>query len=384
MSTPLDRALLAASWRSWYANDLRIVGPGWLQFVWTLLFSCAIGLGFFVLGLGFSLMGSGRFPSLPALGRFLGINLAIAVTIGYTIHLLFALSQRAIGVDRIRTFSSRDRALYFGGMPLAGVLIGWPLGAWLTGTRSWFPFDRPSAAVASVLISVLLCFVFYIHFDAKARQIDAEKRATEARLRLLQGQMEPHFLFNTLGTVLALIDSDAPQAKRMLETFVDYLRCSLGKLRTEDSTLGDELRMAQAYLALMQMRMGDRLAFKLDIADAALERAALPPLLLQPLVENAVHHGLECKVNGGTVTVSARREGKQLVIDVADDGLGVCEQPLRRAGFAGNGVALDNLRARLQSRWGSEAALTLDLKRDAGARATLRLPLETTDRCPPP
>jgi signal transduction histidine kinase len=384
MSTPLDRALLAASWRSWHANDLRIVGPGWLQFVWTFLFSCVIGLAFFVLGLGFSLMSSGRFPSLPALWRFLGTNLAIAVTIGFTIHALFALSQRLIGVDRIRAFGHRDRTLYFGGMPLAGVLVGWPLGAWLTGTRSWFPYDRPSAVVASLLISALLCFVFYVHFDAKARQIDAEKRATEARLRLLQGQMEPHFMFNTLGTVLALIDSDAPQAKRMLETFTDYLRGSLGRLRTEDSTLGDELRMAEAYLALMQMRMGDRLAFRLDVADAALESAALPPLLLQPLVENAIHHGLECKVDGGTVTVSARRDGKHLVIDVADDGLGNCERPVRRAGFQGNGVALDNLRARLQSRWGSDASLTLDLQRDAGARATLRLPLETPARCPPP
>jgi signal transduction histidine kinase len=375
-AVPLDRALLKASWRSWYANDLRIVGPGWLQLVWTVLFSAAIGLGFFVLGLAFSVMG-GRWPSGSGLVRWFLSNQVVALTVGFTIHGLFSASSRLIGVERIRRFTNAQRAWYFGGMPLLGLLIGWPLGALLIGAPGLFPTAQPGWVLGSLLISVLLCVIFYFHFDAKARQIEAEKRATEAQLRLLQGQMEPHFMFNTLGTVLSLIDTDAPQAKRMLETFIDYLRCSLGKLRSGDSTLGDELRMAEAYLALMQMRMGDRLRFDLDVAEPALERTALPPLLLQPLVENAIHHGLECKVEGGSVHVRARREGAQLVIEVADDGLGACERPPRRAGFQGNGVALTNLRARLQSRWGSEASLMLELKPDAGAQATLRLPLET-------
>jgi signal transduction histidine kinase len=374
-AAPLDRTLLTASWRSWYANDMRIVGPGWLQLVWTALFSAAIGVGFFVLSVAFSVMG-GRWPSGDTMLRWFLSNQGVALTVGFTIHALFSVSARWIGAERIRRFTNLQRGWYFGGVPLLGLLLGWPLGAWMVGAPGFFPLERPGWVVGSLLISLLLCLIFYVHFDTKARQIEAEKRAAEAHLRLLQGQMEPHFMFNTLGTVLSLIDTDAPQAKRMLETFIDYLRASLGKLRSDDSTLGDELRMAEAFLSLMQMRMGERLAFRIEVAEPALERATLPPLLLQPLVENAIHHGLECKVEGGTVRVHARRDGTQLVIDVADDGLGACDKPVRRAGFQGNGVALDNLRARLQSRWGSEAALSLALKPDAGARATLSVPLE--------
>jgi signal transduction histidine kinase len=372
----IDRALLRASWRSWYANDLRIVGPGWLQWVWTTVFSGAIGVGFFLLGLGFSLMG-GRVPSVGALGRWFLANMGIALTIGYTIHAMFWVLQRLIGAARIRAFGNPLRALYFGGVPLVGTMIGWPLGAWLIGTRSWFPLDRPATVVASFVIALLLCFIFYFHFDAKARQIEAERRATEAQLRLLQGQMEPHFMFNTLATVLGLMDAgDTPRARRMLEAFVDYLRVSLGKLRSGDSTLGDELSLAEAYLSLMQQRMGERLAFDIRLEDEALRRAAMPPLLLQPLVENAVHHGLEPKVDGGRVDVHVRRNGARLVIEVADDGLGAAAPAARRAGTQGNGVALANLRERLVSRYGHEAGLTLDLRPDAGARVTLQLPLE--------
>jgi sensor histidine kinase YesM len=258
-----------------------------------------------------------------------------------------------------------------------GTMVGWPLGAWLVGTRSWFPLDRPATVVASFVIALLLCFIFYFHFDSKARQIEAEKRAAEAQLRLLQGQMEPHFVFNTLANVLGLMDAgDTPRARQMLEAFIDYLRVSLGRLRSGDSTLGDELAMAEAYLSLMQHRMGERLAFDISLDDETLRRAALPPLLLQPLVENAVHHGLEPKVEGGRVRVSVRREGERVVIEVADDGLGAAATAARRAGTLGNGVALANLRERLASRYGNDASVTLELRPDAGARATLHLPLE--------
>jgi signal transduction histidine kinase len=371
-----DRALLRASWRSWYANDLRAVGPGWLQWLWTAVFSSVIGVGFFMLGLGFSLMGNSRWPSAAGLWRWFMANMGIALTIGFTIHAMFWVLQRVIGAERIRRFSNPMRGLFFGGVPLVGTMIGWPLGAWLVNTRS-FPLERPATVVASFLIALLLCFIFYFHFDSKARQIEAEKRAAEAQLRLLQGQMEPHFVFNTLATVLGLMDAgDTPRARQMLEAFIDYLRASLGKLRSGDSTLGDELAMAEAYLSLMQHRMGERLAFDITVEDEALRSAALPPLLLQPLVENAVHHGLEPKVEGGRVRVRVRREGQRVIIEVSDDGLGATAPAARRAGSQGNGVALANLRERLASRYGNDARVTIDLRPDAGARVTLQLPLE--------
>jgi hypothetical protein len=368
----LDRALLKASWRAWYANDLCVVGPAWLQLLWMFVFSCALGLVFYTLGLAFAMIGSGRWPSGDSLLRWLWTTQVSALTIGFTIHALFALFAALIGIERIRGFDATRRSLFFVGVPLLGAVIGWPLGSWFLGGGGDFGYDDPG----TVLKLIVVTLVITMHFDAKARQIEADKRATEARLRLLQGQIEPHFMFNTLGTVLTLIDSDAPRARQMLETFIDYLRASLGKLRSGDSTLGDELAMTEAYLGLMQMRMGERLAYRIDVEDVALRQAVLPPLLLQPLVENAIHHGLECKVEGGSVAITARRDGRRIVISVVDNGLGASQQPARRVGPSGNGVALDNLRSRLQSRWGGDATLALELRPDAGASATLTLPLE--------
>ena len=183
-------------------------------------------------------------------------------------------------------------------------------------------------------------------------------------------------MFNTLGTVLSLVETDTAKARQMLEAFIDYLRNSLGKLRDADGTLGDELMLAQSYLTLMQHRMGERLTFVIDVQEPSLRRVCMPPLLVQPLVENAVRHGLECKVEGGTIQVTARRDGESLVVEVTDDGLGQAAESLSRPGPAGNGVALDNLRARLAARYGRSGTLELALRQDAGASATLRLPLE--------
>ena len=188
-------------------------------------------------------------------------------------------------------------------------------------------------------------------------------RANEAQLRLLQGQMEPHFLFNTLANVISLIDADAPRAKHMLEALTDYLRASLGGLRHDDSTLAGELDLARRYLQLMQTRMGDRLRFEIEVDDAPAPRR-LMPLVLQPLIENAVKHGLEPQVDGGTVRVKAARvavDGQDsLQVCIEDDGAGLAaaaRRPRRRVagGADGNGIALANLRERLQARFGAAA-----------------------------
>jgi LytS/YehU family sensor histidine kinase len=189
--------------------------------------------------------------------------------------------------------------------------------------------------------------------------------------------MEPHFLFNTLANVLSLIDHDAPRARLMLEGFTDYLRSSLGSLRHQDATLGSELDLARAYLGLMQMRMEDRLRFVIA-DDPALRGARLPALLLQPLVENAIHHGLEANVEGGRIGITARAEGRMLVVEVIDDGLGLAAPPRRR----GAGMALANLRERLEVRYGHAASLTLT-GGSPGAVATLRLPLQNTPAARP-
>ena len=204
---------------------------------------------------------------------------------------------------------------------------------------------------------------------------EAERRATESQLRLLQAQIEPHFLFNTLANVQSLMDHDLPKAKHMLQSFTDYLRASLGTLRNDNSPLDHELQLAQSYLQLLQARMEDRLRFSI-VADAAARAQPLPPLLLQPLVENAVVHGLEPSIAGGSVGINARVEGGQLVIEVMDDGLGLNAAPKGRA-RSGAGMALDNVRQRLATRYGDAATLTLT---DAapGTRARITLPLQAT------
>jgi Histidine kinase len=222
-------------------------------------------------------------------------------------------------------------------------------------------------------ISVLISFFIGLRYRARWKQEQVQARITESQLRLLQGQIEPHFLFNTLANVQSLIDFDPERAKLMLERFTDYLRASLGQLRGESSTLAQEFGMLEAYLGLMQLRMGERLQVRLDLAEE-LTGFELPPLLVQPLVENAIHHGLEPKVGGGEITVSARREAGQLCIAVADDGQGM-NAPRRRGG---NGLALDNIRARLAARWGPAATLELLPREGGGTLASIHIPL--TDR----
>ena len=159
----------------------------------------------------------------------------------------------------------------------------------------------------------------------------------------------------------------------MLESFTDYLRSSLTSLRVEQATLGSELDLVHNYLGLLKTRMEYRLHYRIN-SDPALRELTLPPLLLQPLVENAIHHGLEPKVEGGQVRVSVQMLGAFLVIEVADDGLGLSAPPRRKVGA---GLALNNLRERLQAHYGDEASLTLT-EAQPGTVATLRLPLPLT------
>jgi two-component sensor histidine kinase len=367
------RAMLRRSWDSWFSNDMRPVGPRWLQLVWTLLFCMLVAVPFTIFGFAAFAQGDGAWRNVAGWIQWYGINLQVSLVIGFICHFLFFATGRWLGPDRIRAFSSGQRTVYFSSVPLVGTAIGWPLGAWLAGYEliSWRVLDNPNGLAASLLVALVITVIFHLLFAAKARQLQAEKKAAEAQLRLLQGQIEPHFLFNTLANVISLIDHDAPKARQMLESFTDYLRSSLTSLRHEQATLGGELDLVQNYLGLLKTRMEDRLQFSIS-TDDSLRETPLPPLLLQPLVENAIHHGLEPKVEGGHVGVSARREGGQLVVTVTDDGLGLGATPRRKSGA---GMALANLRERLQAQYGDEASLSLSEARP-GTVATLRLPIQ--------
>jgi len=372
---PARPGTLRSSWRSWIGSDLDPAGPAWLQWLWTLLFAAGLAWVFTAIGIASS---SGATPQAWLDGglwwRWYRVNVTITLTISVLIHLMFATLIPLVGPARIRRFGNGQRALFFSGIPIVGVLIGWPLGVWLVSTAAigWVRLSAASLA-SSAAVGAAISFVIFLVFNARMQQALAEKRATEAQLRLLQAQIEPHFLFNTLANVVALIEHEPARARQMLGAFTDYLRASLTGLRRDTATLAEELALAEAYLRVQQSRMEERLRFVIE-ADARVRTAPLPPLLLQPLVENAVQHGLEPALDGGTVRVQARAEGGYLVIEVHDDGRGPHAPPRRPQG---NGVALANIRERLAQRFGAAARLEI-IAADPGTVARLYLPLETS------
>ena len=191
----------------------------------------------------------------------------------------------------------------------------------------------------------------------------------QAQLQMLQAQIEPHMLFNTLANLQGLIAIDPPLAQLLLEQLIEYLRATLNSSRAASTTLAQEFRLMDAYLGLMAIRMGERLAYTLDLP-APLAELQIAPMLLQPLLENAIRHGLEPKVDGGGIDVSAAREGAQLVLTVQDTGQG-----LDAPGSPGTSLGLDNVRERLRGLYGAEATLTLAPGTPCGAIAIIRMPM---------
>lgn len=196
------------------------------------------------------------------------------------------------------------------------------------------------------------------------------ERETGQRLALLQAQVEPHFLFNSLASIRALVATSPARAEAALDALVAYLRSTIPQWRDGDavaSTLGQQLDICAAYLELMQARMGERLSFAV-VATAELRALPFPPLLLIGLVENAIKHGVEPQSGPGHVRVEALSREDQLLVQVGDDGVGI------RAGV-GSGLGLANLREQLELRYGGKAGFSLVGRRERGALAEIRLPL---------
>lgn len=193
-----------------------------------------------------------------------------------------------------------------------------------------------------------------------------ERVLLEARLAALQGQIEPHFLFNTLANVLYLLRRDSARAEAMLDHLLTYFRATLNELRQIEAPLGQELARVRAYLDIMGLRMGERLRYRIDCPEE-LETMPFPPLSLATLVENAVKHGLEPKVGAGQVVIRAGRHDDRFWVAVEDDGMGFSE-----TGGEG-GIGLKNLRERL-ALFRKEARLTLEPVETGGVRATIEMP----------
>jgi hypothetical protein len=264
--------------------------------------------------------------------------------------------------------------------------LGCGLAAFILGD-SWprqgnVPFTKHFSAILFTLIAIYcIGFVLWNRDRVERMRIDGlaaharaeaiERQAVEAQLRLLQAQIEPHMLFNTLANLQGLIAIDPVQANRMLDQLIQYLRATLSATRADSTTLAAEFAAIEAYLGLMSVRMGARLAYDCVLPDA-LRGARVPALLLQPLVENAVLHGLEPKIAGGAVRDTAAVRDGLLEVRVADTGLGLDGGTPSKGG----GVGLATTRRRLHALYGDRATLTLAPARPEGAVALLTLPLE--------
>ena len=201
----------------------------------------------------------------------------------------------------------------------------------------------------------------------KMDRLSLEREMTEAQLQVMQAQIEPHFLFNTLANVRRLYQTDAPMGRAMLQHLSRYLSAALPQMREAQSTLGRELSLTVAYLNVQKIRMGPRLRFEVDVPDE-LKGCAVPPMMLLTLAENAIRHGLVPLPKGGSVQVSARVVDGTLRLQVADTGRGLQES-------SGVGVGLANIRARLKTLYETGARLLLAQSPASGVVATLELPV---------
>jgi len=203
-----------------------------------------------------------------------------------------------------------------------------------------------------------------------AQQTVTEKELTVAKLSLLHAQVEPHFLYNTLASAQYLTRSDPARADEMLGNLITYLRHSLPRTEDSPSTLGEELERARAYLEILKIRMGPRLALQVQVPEE-LKQVPFPTMMLQTLVENAIKHGLEPKSGGGTVWIIARRIEDAVAVTVADDGEGF------NAGSSGTGIGLRNVRERLRLAYGAAATFNIVANFPSGVAATISVPAAT-------
>lgn len=255
--------------------------------------------------------------------------------------------------------------------------FGWNRGGWAVAL-DMFSYAWLRYAILGGMLTVVGEFYRREMASTKAAQqaeidrVAFEREMTEARLQVLQAQIEPHFLFNTLANVRRLYDKDRAAGGKMLENLMRYLEVALPQMRDNESTLGRDAELVEAFLRIQQIRMGQRLAFSIDIP-VALRAHPMPPMMLLTLTENAIKHGLSPSLDGGRIHVMARADGDRLILSVADTGLGF-------APGSGAGTGLANVCARLDAQFGNRASLALENNELGGATAMIVLPLADVAR----
>ena len=312
------------------------------------------------------------------------VNLVYSVAIGLPAWLIIEL-----GGKRFRQSDQIPWPLGWRGVLLVivGVLAGFGLGSVIGHSYQSQMYPEQTDARAPALLfpmlitlvtSTAMSTVFYLAGKARYLQMQAEqsqRQAAEAHLKLLQAQLEPHMLFNTLANLRVLISVDAQRAEQMLDHLIDYLRATLSGSRSGTHSLEAEFALLTDYLALMQIRMGKRLSYALHLPPE-LAQTPVPPLLLQPLVENSIRHGLEPRLEGGHIQIAASLlQGPQMLLTVTDNGQGLSgAKPLSASSSS---FGLEQVRERLNNRYGDAATFNLIADSAGGTKASITFPLNT-------
>jgi sensor histidine kinase YesM len=352
----------------WQHKDVKS-DNSWGSMGYTTVFCLAIGLLLWVLNVSESLL----------------LVMAISLSIGLSINLSFILAQ-----EKLNQFLSP----YLAAVPITALGLAFGLaisGLLVAGTPTFFFQDNYATLIIGVFFAVVGSAIFVVRnqllaaqaqlAEAEMQQHAQEKLLLETELKLLQAQIEPHFLFNTLSNVVGLIHKNPQAAEETLLDLTTLLRSSLQRTRDSTVTLDQELAIVEAYLKIQSIRMQDRLHYEFipaEIVQAGsdlhqqMKSHALPPLLLQPLVENAVKHGIDPSEAGGSVTISVATKDKQLQIIVADTGVGMSSS-------AQAGTGLDNVRQRLRALYGDRASLSVTENKPSGVVVELNIRGESGD-----
>ena len=318
--------------------------------------------------------------------RIFGIT-TFTIVIGYTQHFLYTLVIRVCRRRHALAPWLMHPVMMGLLLPVFGIFIASNIAMTIvSGGDSVFDLHEGwREFVLSSTIAVALGWAIWEAIEAsRKREIELRERAelaaavarsdkerATAELKALRAQVEPHFLYNTLSNVVSLIDREPATAKHMTERLIGYLRHTLDASRRDNASVGDELNIISDYLEILRLRMGERLGYGIEATDIV-RALPLSPMLLQPLVENAIKHGLEPKIDGGRITVSAVIDGGMLQIRVDDTGLGFGVA----TGTAGSGSGLTNVRARLKALYGDASKLTIEQPKQ-GTRICISVPVAT-------
>ncbi len=363
---------IIAFFRKWPRSFMR-------NLIYTLVFNALFAVGFTLIAvLGHLTSGREVMPS-ALLGAFTN-NLLISNVIGFAFWGVMHLIGPVMSWVNVQGFFAvvmfytlMGTAIVTGSFFVVSLIPGYAgIGRWL--------FTAPqfvSSFIIALIISTVISLIWQRRTKELAGQIAlaeererseaAERAAVQANLRALQAQIEPHFLFNTLANVTSLIHARPDEAKKMLEEFIGYLRASLDTSRESETTLAKEFDFMQSYLAVLKVRMGNRLNIAVDLPDDV-KQIHLPPMLIQPLVENAIKHGLEPKIEGGQIKLSARRHTDRIEIEVVDNGFGF-------QSTTSDGVGLINVRERLEKLYAGKASLSIEENMPSGTKIVVSIPV---------